>query len=342
MWQKDPASSTLPAPLRLACAWAHADRILSLLLTKPPLAATVSERFAEFNPSSFAELLPRPIDYDADVASPMRTSAASLLVQGLTGALGADHRGLLQENLGEIISLVSQFRGDARLPTPTVLEDRRAGRNSLVSFLALPTAMPFHDQLPVSGIRPLAPDGKDQLREQTILQLESDPIRDEGRLMLHTLGLQWLPSAAIARVCKAFLLHRFPEGAVDVSAGTSYDALADMLPCLTDDCRASVERELLAWAKRLATVYRGPVTDLDGGTGISRDAGAVIELGVALARHETLTESLEKLPQVAELLVTAWPGLAAPFRGLFSRASRDCPEQRHLLWQTFVRLRTLP
>jgi tetratricopeptide (TPR) repeat protein len=342
VWQKDPAWSTLPAPLRLACVWAHADRILSLLLKKPPLAGTVSARFADFNPSSFADLLPRPIDYDADVASPTRISAASLLVQGLTAALGADPRGLLQENLDEIIALVSQARGDTRLPTPTVLEDRRAGRNGLVSFLVLPPATPFHDQLPVSGIRPLAPDGKDQLREQTIQQLESDPLKDEGWLMLHTLGLQWLPSDTIDRVCNAFLLHRFPEGAADALEGASYDALADMLPYLTDDSRASVERELLAWAKRLATVYRGPVTDIEGGTGISRDAGAVLELGVALARHETLTASLEKLTQVAESLVVAWPGLAAPFRGLFSRAFRDCPEQRHLLWQTFVRLRTLP
>ncbi len=342
VWQKDPAWSTLPAPLRLACVWAHADRILSLLLKKPPLAGTVSERFADFNPSSFADLLPRPIDYDADVASPMRISAASLLVQGLTAALGADPRGLLQENLDEIIALVSQARGDARLPTTTVLEDRRAGRNGLVSFLVLPPATPFHGQLPVSGIRPLAPDGKDQLRKQTIQQLESDPLKDEGWLMLHTLGLQWLPSDTIGRVCNAFLLHRFPAGAADALAGASYDALADMLPYLTDDCRASVERELLAWAKRLATVYRGPVPGLEGGTGILRDAGAALELGVALARHETLTASLEKLTQVAESLVVAWPGLAAPFRGLFSRAFRDCPEQRHLLWQTFVRLRTLP
>jgi hypothetical protein len=342
VWEKDSAWYALPAPLRLACVWAHADRILSLLLRKPPLAATVGERFADFNPSSFGELLPRPIDYDADVASPMSTSAASLLVQGLTAAFGADRRGLLQENLGEIIALISLVRGDTRLPTPAVLEDRRAGRNVLGSFLAMRPATPFHDQLPLSGIRPLAPDGKDQLREQTILQLESDPQRDEGWLMLHTLGLQWLPSATIDRVGNAFQLHKFPEGAADASAGTSYDALADLLPYLTDNCRAAIERELLAWARRLALVYRGPVTDLEGETGISRDAGSVIELGVALARRETLTASLEKLTQVAELLVAAWPGLAVPFRGLFARAFRDCPEQRHLLWQTFVRLRTLP
>jgi len=342
VWQKDPAWSALPVPVRLACVWAHADRVLSLLLAKPPLASSVSERFSDFHPSSFAELLPYHIDYDADVVSPMRTSTASLLVQGLTAAFPADPRGLLHQNLAEVIALVSRVREDGvRIPSPSLLEDRRSGRNALGSFFALAPAMAFHNQLPLGGVLPLAPEGKDHLREQTILQLESDPLGADGWLMLHTLGPQWLPPASADRVSRALLRRPFPVGTVDALAGPACDALADMLPYTTEDCRAGIEPELLAWAKRLSAVYRTPVTDLYGEAGVSRDAGLVVELGVSLARDEIPTASLEKLTRIADALVAAWPGLAAPLRALIARALRECPEQRDLLWQSFVRLRTL-
>jgi hypothetical protein len=340
-WQRDSAWWALPAPVRLACVWTHADRVLSLLLAKPPLASTVSERFSEFHPSSLAALLPLDLGYDADIASPTRLSDASLLLQGLTAALDTDSHGLLQQHLGEVIARVSLERDGARIPSHAVLADRRSGRNALSSFLSLPLAAVLQDQLPLGVVRPLAPDGKDQLCEQTLLQLASSPTAAEGWLMLHALGLQWLPTAAIDRVGKALRLYRFPEGAADDSAIAVCDLLADILPYMPNVFHSAIEQELISWAKRLATAYRSPVADVADSTAASRDPGRVIELGVSLARKETLPASLIELMRVVEALVTAWPGLAEPLRGLVARAIRDCPDQRGLLWQSFVRLRAL-
>jgi hypothetical protein len=339
VWHRDPAWHALSTPLRLACVWAHAGHTLSLLLVKPTSAQTIADRFGTFHQSDLRRVLPFDPDYNSDIATPRRVSAPALLVPGLSAAVGDDPRGLLKAHLSQILEHVSRIGEQARIPSPALFADRRAGRNALGSFLGQPASSVLVESIELSGVRILSNDGRDQVRAETLAQLEQNSSLPEPWGLLHYMGYEWLPTSDADRVNEVVKSLQL-AATVDDNWRLIGHVLIAILPYCDVTIRSLWQTQLIEWARRLALVHDIPIINIHAYTESATAAGLLIELAASLARNPTLSASLQALGSLGTAFADAWPAFAPTTRALLARALREVPSaDGEALWPAFVKLR---
>ncbi len=341
VWHRDPAWHALSTPLKLACVWAHAGHTLSLLLVKPTSAQTITDRFGAFHQSDLRRVLPFDPDYNSDIATPRRISAPALLISGLSAAVGDDPQGLLASHLSPILERVSRLGEQGRIPSPALFADRRAGRNALGSYLAQPASSVLIESIELSGIRTLSNDGRDQVRAETLAQLEQNSNLPESWGLLHFLGYEWLPSSDAGRVNQVVKSLQLPA-TIDNNWKLIGDVLMGVLPYCDADIQSLWQSRLIEWAHRLALVHDIPIVDLHADNEAATAAGLLVELAASLARRSTLSASMQVIGSLSSALAGAWPAFAPTMRTLVARALREAPStEGEALWPAFVKLRAV-
>jgi len=341
VWHRDPAWHALSSPLRLACVWAHAGHTLSLLLVKPNSAQTIVDRFGTFHQSDLRRVLPFDPDYNSDIATPRRISAPALLVPGLSVAVGDDPQGLLTANLSQVLEHVSRLGEQGRIPSSALLADRRAGRNALGSFLSQPANSVLVESIELSGVRVLSNEGRDQVRSETLAQLEQNPSLPESWGLLHYMGYEWLPSSDKGRVNQVVQSLQLAT-TVDDNWRLIGHVLIAILPYCDAEIQSLWQARLIEWAHRLALLHDIPIVDLHADTEAATAASLLIELAASLARKPTLSASMQGLGSLSTALAGAWPAFAPTMRALLARAIREVPStEGESLWPAFVKLRAL-
>jgi len=341
VWHRDPTWHALSTPLKLACVWAHAGHTLSLLLVKPTSAQTIADRFGAFHQSDLRRVLPFDPDYNSDIATPRRISAPTLLIHGLSGAMGDDPRGLLAAHLPQILEHVSRLGEQGRVPSPALFADRRAGRNALGSYLGQPANSVLIESIELSGIRTLSNDGRDQVRAETLAQLEQNSRLPESWGLLHYLGYEWLPSSDAGRVNQVVKSLQLPT-TIDNNWKLIGHVLMVVLPYCDANIQSLWQSRLIEWARRLALVHDIPIVDLHADTEAATAAGLLVELAASLARRSTLRASMQVLASLSSALAGAWPAFAPTMRTLLARALREVPStEGEALWPAFVKLRAV-
>jgi len=312
---------------------------LSLLLVKPTSAQTIADRFGTFHQSDLRRVLPFDPDYNSDIATPRRVSAPALLVPGLSAAVGDDPRGLLTAHLSQILEHVSRLGEQGRIPSPALFADRRVGRNALSSLLGQPAISVLAEAIDLSGVRILSNEGRDQVRAETLAQLEQNPSLPESWGLLHYMGYEWLPCSDAGRVNQVVKSLQL-AATVDDNWRLIGHVLIAILPYCDAEIQSLWQARLIEWARRLALLHDIPIVDIHADTEAATAAALLIELAASLARKPTLSASMQALGSLSTALAGAWPAFAPTTRALLARAMREVPSaEGEALWPAFVKLR---
>lgn len=253
--------------------------------------------------------------------------------------MGDDPRGLLTAHLPQVLEHVSRLGEQGRIPSSALLADRRAGRNALRSFLGQPANSVLVESIELSGVRVLSNEGRDQVRAETLAQLEQNPSLPESWGLLHFMGYEWLPSSDTGRVNQVV---RSPQLAAtdDDNWRLIGHALIAILPYCDAEIQSLWQTRLIEWAHRLALLHDIPIVDIHADTEAATAAGLLIELAACLARRSTLSASMQALGNLGTALAGAWPAFAPTTRALLARALREVSSaEGESLWPAFVKLR---
>jgi tetratricopeptide (TPR) repeat protein len=340
VWHRDPTWHTLSPAARLACVWAHAGQILGLLLVRGGSAEVVIENFGTFHHSSLRHLLPFDVDYNSDIATPRRLSAPALLMHGLSAAGGDDPAGVLNAHLANVLEHLSQLNEQGRVPSPALIADRRFGRNALGSFLARPATGALVQQVDIGGIPILSDEGKDQLREQTIAQLEQNAVAPEPWGLIHMIGYEWLPIPEAQRAERVIRSLPVPDGSINDGSILIGHALAAILPYCDAETHVLFQEWLIGSARCFSAALDIPVVDIHADTKAGKAAALVIEQAVSVARRPTMGATAPELGGLCTSLATVWPAFAPTLRALLGRTLRELPSSDgENLWEAYVKLR---
>jgi tetratricopeptide (TPR) repeat protein len=340
VWHHDQTWHALPPSLRLACVWAHAGQILALLLVRGGSAAVIIEKFATFHPSSLRQLMPFDVEFNSDIATPRRMSAPALLMHGLSAAVGDDPAGVMNTHLADVLKHLSQLNEQGRVPSPALIADRRFGRNALGSFFARPATAALAQQVDLGGIPILSGEGKDQLREQAVAQLEQSSIAPEPWGLIHMIGYEWLPIAEAQRVERVIRSLPVPDGTINDGSILIGHTLSAILPYCDAQTHVAFQERLIGSARSFASELDTPVVDIHSDSEGGKAAAVMIEQAVSMARTSTLSATAPELGRLSISLAAAWPALAPTLRALLGRALRELvSSEGEYLWKAYVTLR---
>jgi len=324
--------------------WAHADRILRIFLAVGSKVETIAERFAHFHTSSIRYALPLDRQYDSDVASPSRITSPTLLALSLNAASGAARPLAWDEEKANLVSVVARTTDEGDMwPLPHLFEDRRGGRNALRSYLADEAHPWLAESFGREEAQPLSPQGQETFLAALLTNLEADPSEPNLWGMTAMVGVQWFSEESLVRLEAAAKTLQFPEGRADAKTRVVWSGVSGALPYLSGECRAHIRRGLIEWARRLRQIHPAPQVSPYGSSPASKDSEVVIDVALSLSRRDRLKESFDELGSIVAELIWAWPAIVPSLRDLFNRALRESPSvDVEGLWQTYVKMRTVP
>lgn len=194
----------------------------------------------------------------------------------------------------------------------------------------------------MNGLRILSEDGKNQLREQTIAQLEENPASSELWGLIQLLGFEWLPDAEAARVQGIVKTLSPPDGSAGEASSLIGHTVAAILPYSDADTHTAFETRLIETARRFASTFDVPFIDIRADTRAANAAGMIVELAVFLARGPALSGTATELGRICKQVAAEWPALAAALRALLSRTLRELPSLDGAeVWNALVTLRAM-
>lgn len=338
VWQRNTQWRVLPVAHRLACVWAHADRVFSMFAARRIGSGFVEERFDELHSSSMRELLPFDVAYESDAAAPKRMSMEALLVFGLNAALGKKSGSLLQGQRASFLGLVTMQIEQGPFPVAGLFADRRSGTNALDAFFTAGLDSWYSEQILAGGIRLLSEGGREEMRMQAVGLVTTQPTNPSAWMQVSMVGVPWLPTEARMTVDEA--LKRFTFAGTDDDATRMAHVLATIAPYCGSSVREPLIREVITWARKLSRIHTASVVGASMDTPGDRAAVAVIELAVALSRAQDLRQTLLSLDRIVQEVVVAWPALTTRLRDIVARTLRECTWQDGAaLWRAFVALR---
>jgi hypothetical protein len=277
-----------------------------------------------------------------DIATPKRVSAPMLLVAALSSALGADEEGLLKTRIDEVLKHLCMSGEQERVPLPTLYADRRAGHNSLGTFLARPGTPSIAEKVEFNGTRILTEEGKDRIRDQVISQLMENPTSPENWGMVQLLGFEWLPAKEAAVVQGVVKSMSVPNAISREFTALIGHTVSAILPYCDANAREAFEARVLEKAAKLASTFDVPVIDIHADTSSADAAGLLVEFAVSLARTNEMSATVARLGLECKKLAAAWPALSAPLRTLLDRVLREFPrEHGEEAWSSLVSLRAM-
>lgn len=343
LWKRDRSWNDLPVSARLAVVWAHADRILRIFLDDGSTPETIKVQFSQFHASGICYALPYDHPYDGDVASPSRLTTPILLATSLNAALNADAPDGWKEEQSTLNALLTLATEKGQVwPLMHLFADRRAGSNSLKSYLAHELHPWLAESFGRHEVQPLTCKGQEAFLASLLTDLELAPTDVNLWAMLAVVGVQWLSEESLVRLDTTARRLQFPDAGADQSTRQLWHVVSDAIPYLSNDCHFHIQQELIQWARRLSQVHIAPVVSPEGGSPASKDADIVINVALTLSRRGRLKQSLDELGTVLADLSWAWPALVPSLRDLLNRTFEEVPlEDTEGLWRTLVMLRAM-